>query len=173
MDEAKLEEAKREAGLHHEAYLQRKGTQETDTPTTVAAEYYSAFPERIAELLELSSKDRASWDAVSLVAQQLLRAGDPLPPALVTWVVDVIEDASNPKAPKRRPRPGGRPEKWMLNQAIRGAVRDLLRLRLGFKATRSDATESKSVCDVVASAFDLEYKTVENVWTARDKRFDD
>ena len=53
-------------------------------------------------LIARSGETKLAWDSVSLIAQELLREGDPLPAELAEWVADVLEG--------KRPRPttGGR-----------------------------------------------------------------
>ena len=59
-------------------------------------------------LLEDARVDGANWDALKLIVVDLLRAGDPLPPAVAAWVAGVL-DGTRPRPVLRRPGPDPEP----------------------------------------------------------------
>ena len=136
-----------------------------------AAESYRnavvARPIVLSVRLQLSKENQREWDAVSLIAQQLLRNREPLPDALADWLADVL------KEDRQRPKQRGRPRENMArNRAIVEAIK-MLRAK-GFEPfTRNPepagevaSEKGGSACDEVGVAFGLDkYKEVENRWT--------
>ena len=128
----------------------------------------------LRDLLSDSNQTKKSWDAVNLIAQDLLRAGELLPPELAEWTSDVLADQFAKRDQKRRRRPtkgddvmGGRD--WTICNLV-----DLLVKWYGLNPTGNEATDSElpSACDVVAAAMDSEspkVKTVERIWTMRSR----
>ena len=156
-----------------------------EPPDTLAKGYRDATarrPERLGELIWNSGHAVSAWDGVNLIAQNLLRAGEPLPGPLAAWIADVLEDVQKPKAEKKRPRPSG-PANANLNRNFLMATAILLLVGSGLHATRSGSGKKKgdknaglagagdSACDAVGMAFDVGgYKAVEKVWTRSDVR---
>ena len=120
------------------------------SPEALAGGYRKAPAERrpvlLAQLIWCSREIRAAWDGVSLIAQQLLRDGEPLPGELASWMADVLA--------RKRSRPTARGKdpdaNFARNRAIVDAVQWLV--QQGFRATRSKAmavasVEGGSACD--------------------------
>ena len=141
-----------------------------ESPAKGFAYSYTALPphgqdEFLRDLIEQSKQTKLAWDSVSLIAQEHLRAGPGLPPVLRDWVVEVLARR------KERPAKGSRATSGR-DRMICFAVHSL-KNRFELKPTRNDATVDKkpshmSGCDVVAEAFDENYKTVERAWSNRD-----
>jgi len=124
----------------------------------------------LSVLIWCSRKVAGAWDSVSLIAQDLLREGECLPPELAGWVADRLAG--------RRPRPARRgrdpDENFERDWAIVDAVQWLV--HNGFTATRGAirdrawlpaeaCSEGGSACDAVAVAATMSYKNVERIWT--------
>ena len=126
----------------------------------------------IPDLLSKSKETKWAWDALSRIAQYLLRGGHPFPPELVEWTADVLADQSVKKGEKRRPRPTKGASR-MANRDIRlQIVIGHLRCLFDFNATRRDDDPPESACDVVAAVMGMPYKTVEKIWNKRDANMD-
>ena len=129
------------------------------------AYYYKSLPEgarpaRLGELIDRSGSAKLAWNAVSLIAQDALRSGEPLPPHLAEWTADVLAGA--------RPRPTKGAQTTQERQVrMYLAVYDL-RQRFGLRPTRNETSPPRSGCDVVAEAWGVNYKTVEGAWAERD-----
>ena len=146
-----------------------------------AAESYRRAPPGIGlhQLLLRSwigrSDEREAWDALSFVAQHLLRTGEPLPDELRLWVADAL---AKPRPKRKRGRP-------VNNQSRDAAIVQVVKMlvAVGYRPTRSpacvdnrggDSTKAckagASACDVAGVAFGrsddepLGYKVVEQVW---------
>ena len=143
----------------------------------------SPFPVHdIRRLLTESATNKHSWDGLSLIAQELLQQGEPLPQELGQWVADVLADHAAKPRDKRRPRPrqGGSPDA-LRDHIIRWAVRALC-MRYHLKPTRNGAApddccaEGGSACDIVGAALaamnykPTSYKNIEKVWGNRPWR---
>ena len=143
----------------------------------------SPFPAHdIRQLLTASATNKHAWDALSLIAQKLLRNGEPLPDALATWVADVLGDQHLRPKDKQRPRPrtGGSPDA-LRNHIIWWAVRALW-MKYDLLPTRSVnglddcCAEGGSGCDIVGAALaamnykPTSYKNIEKVWRNRPWR---
>ena len=155
-----------------------------EPPDALAKGYHDARrPERLGLLILLSGHAVSAWDGVNLIAQNLLRAGEPLPGPLAAWIADVVEDAQKPKkAKKKRPRPSGPANANLIRNFLMGTAILMLE-RSGLHATRNSSGDKKgyksagragagySACDAVGKAFDVGgYKAVEKVWTESDVR---
>lgn len=134
----------------------------------------------LTDLIESSATYPHRWDAVSLLAQQLRRDGEPIPRELKDWVAD----ATKPKSEKKWSRPtkkGPDPmNDFLRNVLIVCSVKTLVD-RHGFSAvrtrdalTRTDllddekrwrgCVEGDSACDVVGDVFDLGYSRIKQLW---------
>ena len=131
--------------------------------------------------IERSKKSADAWDALSLVAQRLLRDPDPyrgpLPEDLAAWVADVVEDAPKKmKNKKKRPRPT-KPGLTQWNYTRDENIWTWITLTTtpDFRATRNGTHgeepcfEGGSACDVVGIALKLKYDAVEKIWINRWK----
>ena len=143
------------------------------------ARLYRDQPAEIQErnlhrLIWCSEEIVAAWDAVSRIAQDLLREEGSLPPELAEWTADVLDDVlagRRPRPTKRGPDPDANLARdraivdavqW-LNQSGLKAMRNAIRNkdRLPTKA----CFEGGSACDAVGVAACMGYKNVERVWT--------
>ena len=122
-------------------------------------------------LLEDARTDGAKWDALALIAADLLRARDPLPPALADWLAD------GQTGTRRRPTGPGGPDPAQTQNRNSAAVFAVASLReKGYwPITRAKskpgmilparqlgrAGAALSVCDAVAEAFGVSYSTME------------
>ena len=174
-----MDEARFEAAVQIAREVRQQVETTLSTPPEAMARGYRRVradrqPMLLAQMLWCSSAIRTAWDSVRLIARQRLRDGEPLPPELASWVADVLEDVSKPRAEKKRPRPTVRgrhaPDAYFVrNRAIVDAVQWLT--HQGFRATRNKPVEEAcaeggSACDAVGVAFGKEkYKAVEKVWT--------
>ena len=135
--------------------------------------------------LEKSRAFRSSWDALVLIAQDLLCDGKPLPPELAKWLAGALASVlpdlgANSKAkPPPRPRGGTEPNAGR-NQEIRWMVADLAQ-RYCLTRTRSTTgnidrfpneqdpleccREGGSACDAVGIAMGIKkYRTVQDIY---------
>ena len=112
-----------------------------------------------------SQFDKSSWDALDLIAQELIRKGEPLPAALGKWTADVLADLVAERGQKRRPRPGKGHHATAGRDWNAYFLIDRLIKIWNLKPTRNEISEPCSACDVVADALDLPYKTVTRIWT--------
>ena len=150
----------------------------TETPEVTRARMYRAVlpvrsrGEYLHELIAESATSKRAWDSVALIAQGLVQEGEPLPPELAEWVVDVLSDQST-QGDRRRPRPtkGGNPEAnrdWLICLAVSHIARTF-----GLAPTRPGGppkccAEGGSACDVVGRAASKGYKNTERIWSKRD-----
>ena len=134
--------------------------------------YCTAFKNTPVEflpvLIQRSEGDRQIWNGLRLFVQQLLRNGDPLPNAVVSWVVEVLDGK------RRQPRTGK--ENTFRDMFLIDAVQRLE--DKGFNATRSKGQNKRSLevfkgccaeggsgCDIVGKALDMPwYRQVARVW---------
>ena len=151
------------------------------TPAEGFAHFYKIRPEETREaylrdMIWCSEEIKAAWDAVNLIAQDLLGEGKPLPPELAEWTRAVLDDVLAGR--KSRPTTRGRdPDaNHVRDRAIVDAVQWLLTLE-DFKATRrrfkggkwlpaQACVEGGSACDAVGVAAGLSYSNVERIWLA-------
>lgn len=119
----------------------------------------------LTRLVDESSYDKSSWDALNLIGQKLIRTGKRLPCELADWTSDVLADQLAERQQQRRPRPAkgshikaGRD--WNYYHLIQ-----LLCDRWDLQATRNEMSPPRSACDVIATAADEPYKTVERIWS--------
>ena len=140
-----------------------------ETPAKAWAYSYRILLERgRGDFLQklLSGSGKLEWDALSLIAQEHLRAGTELPPEITTWIIDVLAGE------KPRPTKGARDTSGR-NRMIYGAVWFMPR-RFDLPATRNATDGPKccakgaSACDVVGAAAAVTFKTAEQAWTFRD-----
>ena len=133
-------------------------------------------PQARLRTLLASTDERWAWEALNLIAQDLLREGTPLPPELAAWVADVLEDQFLPDNKKKqgrqpRPRKRGPASEYERDQYICALVCHLG--RYGLKPTRRKPGEGRacveggSVCDAVGRAANLGYKAVESIYGKR------
>ena len=121
----------------------------------------------LGRLLGESPRDKSSWDAVNMIAQDLIRDGETLPPKLAEWTVDVLADQLAKRGQERRPRPskGGRAtagRDWHICYLI-----DRMNEKWNLTPTRNDISTTDSACDVLAVATDLPYGTIARIWNSR------
>ena len=125
----------------------------------------ASFP---ASLIAESGKTKEVWEALILIAQDLLREGKPLPPELAEWAADVLADLSVKKKEKRRPRPRKDPRRQLPRNLLLCALVDQLVYLFDLNAERSRGAPPVTACDVVAAAIYRSYKAVEGIWERRD-----
>ncbi len=115
---------------------------------------------RVAWLLwafHFSKTDRGTWDALNAIAQWHLRSGAPMLPELAEWIADRREGK------RRRPATRGPSPKTVRDRVIASTVQALV--DRGFRATRNNASEARSACDVVAEGLGyVDHKAVQKVW---------
>lgn len=120
-------------------------------------------------LIKDSKTSKWAWDALNLIAQDLLREGRALPPELVEWVPDVLADQLVVgEDQKRRPRPGEDTRSQHPRDLLLCMLVDQLRCLFDLKATRNDSAPPVSASDVVAAVQGLSYKRVGDIWRDRD-----
>ena len=129
----------------------------------------AAQGEYLSSLISFSRDTASAWDALRLIAQQLLQGGAPIPSELSPWISDVLEDAGKLKKAKQRPRPRRDPDANSARNELMACCVGLL-VGYGFTATRNSSAGAKagdgcSACDVVGQEFGLGYKAVEDIWT--------
>ena len=133
--------------------------------------------------IEDSETSADDWDAISLVAQQLLRDHKPLPEVLADWVADVVEDVPKKRDDKKRARPtkrGAKQKNYTRDENIRFWIYFARKTtdppinptrnkeRAGKEpAGEESCVEGGSLCDVVGVALGMKYATVEKIWTNR------
>ncbi len=134
--------------------------------------FTEAYPQSVRDgllqtLIEASPRQKDSWDAVTLIARELIKQGKTLPPALSEWTVDVLADQLSRRGDKRRPRParGGHP-KGGRDLIVRLEVASLCE-KSGLTPTRNKASEPRSACDAVAIALGESYDVIEAIWRKR------
>ena len=169
MDEAKFAEAVQFAEQYREGAS-------GDWPKR-QADRYPPFPAGLRPMMlslwiANSAKSRPYWDAVSLIAQQHLRNGEPLPDVLRQWLADVLADPRNgPKRPPGRYAPG---EKQVRNGTLVEVIQMLVGKGLTATRTRAKGEEAcaggGSACDAVGVAFELRYDAVRTVWETFRKK---
>ena len=121
----------------------------------------------LPNLLPKSKETQMAWDALNLIAQDLLRGGKSLPPELAEWVADVLADQLAKRGQKRRPRPAkGAHRTKNRDETLRIAICHLIRL-FDLNATRNAGDPPLSACDVVAAVMKMPYKSVERIWNKR------
>lgn len=149
-----------------------------DLPKIAARGYRMAAvasrPGVLARLIQRSADEPVAWDAVNLIARDLLRDGEPLPSELAAWVADELE-----KKHKRPGRIGRNPDENVVRDIyIIQAVEVLV--EKGLNPTRSHAISDQccakgdSACDAVGVAFRaafgmMSYRAIQRVWTKHRK----
>ena len=124
----------------------------------------------LSGLIEGSGETKLEWDSVSLIAQELLREGEPLPAELAEYVADVLEG--------KRPRPNKGPMATSRRDATIFLAVDHVAQRFHLNPTRRRkpverealphcCAEGGSACDVVGAAFGVGYKVAERAWDQR------
>lgn len=140
-----------------------------ETPAKAWAYNYRILPERGRGDFQrslLSGSGKLEWDALSLIAQEHLRAGTEPLPELTAWIIEVLAGK------KPRPTTGARGTSGR-DRVIYGAVWFMAK-RFELPPTRNAAAGPKccakggSGCDVVGAAAGVTYKTAEQAWTNRD-----
>ena len=126
----------------------------------------------LSNLISESKETKVAWDALDLIAQDLLREGKPLPPALAEWVADVLADQLVKKKEQRWPRPDKGAHRVAHRNGRLCILISELRYLFDFNATRRYDDPPESACDVVAAAMDMPYKTVEKIWNGRSPEHD-
>ena len=121
----------------------------------------------LSRLIDESVEDKSSWDALSLIAQELMRESEPLPHKLAKWAVDVLADQCAKRGDEKRPRPGSGGDAragrdWNIYFLI-----DRLRTKWNINPTRNETSDPVSGCDIVAKASSLPYGTIARVWNER------
>ena len=160
--------------------LRRRMRTSGQRPAEGFAHFYKIRPEETREaylrdMIWCSEEIKAAWDAVNLIAQDLLGEGKPLPPELAEWTRAVLDDVLAGR--KSRPTTRGRdPDaNHVRDRAIVDAVQWLT--LEGFKATRrrfkgekllpaQACVEGGSACDAVGFAARMTYSNVERIWIA-------
>ena len=147
-------------------------------PAETEAVKYRSLPRNgerefmLPNLIPKSKETRMAWDALNLIAQDLLRGGKSLPPELAEWVADVLADQLVKGGQKRRPRPAkGAHRTKNRDDTLRVTICHLIRL-FDLNATRNDGDPPLSACDVVAAVMNMSYKRVEGIWNKRSPSID-
>ena len=148
-----------------------------ETPAKRWAYEYKSLPEGacggfLQGLISGSGETKLEWDSVSLIVQELLREGDPLPAELAEWVADVLEGK------RSRPTTGGQTKSGrdrmiylvVYHVADRFKLKPTRRWAQGWgqNVLPDCCAEGGSACDVVGAAFGVKYKTAERAWNERD-----
>ena len=123
---------------------------------------------RLSRLLEAAETEPIAYDACSELVMHASYHEIPLPEDLAWFAHEVM------CGKKTRPRKRGQePSKnvWR-NTRIIFAVHHALREDPSLHATRNEATNAESACDIVAEClqeigFNLKYKTVADIWRRR------
>ena len=110
----------------------------------------------LLEIRELYDGMREAWS----IAQQ---RGIVIPDYLNQWMASTI--APNHKPPKYKT---GRPSSDLFHHVICQCISKAARFT-NFKASRNDATDTVSICDIVAEEIELDFSTVKRIWVTRDK----
>ena len=115
--------------------------------------------EALKNWIPASERDIDYWDALHVVAAELLRNREVLPNTLADWVADVLEGArTKPKQkPGKRRYANGARDSWT------GYAIDIL-WTLDFAPTRNQASPARSGCDVLAEHLNLSYEAVASIW---------
>lgn len=115
-------------------------------------------------LCERSLEDRSAWDAVAAIINEFdkMETGIPFPYSIVA-----ARAVRGEKPPKRKKAPNSCRE-LQIRAAVEMAT--LMAKKHGFEmeATRSDDREVVSACDIVAACTGKSFKTIKNIWSARD-----
>ena len=115
-------------------------------------------------LIDRSKVSRTYWDAAKLVAYQLRRRGESLPPELNDWAVDAFTWIRPRSVARGRDPYENTQRDWLIYVVVKKLE------AVGFHATRNKATgdakgtacaKGGTACDAVGQAFGLGYKAVE------------
>ena len=124
-------------------------------------------PEMFGALIDRSKVSRTYWDAAKLVAYQLRRRGESLPPELNDWAVDAFTGIRPRSVARGRDPYENTQRDWLIYVVVKKLE------AVGFHATRNKATgdakgtacaKGGTACDAVGQAFGLGYKAVEKIW---------
>lgn len=161
--------------LEHSATLE---AMEMPLAETYALLYKTSDTQFLSYLIAKSRETKETWEALILIAQNLLREGRPLPRELAEWVADVLADQlgnkKKPEKEKRRSRPPGGPWRLYTRDRILYLFVNYLIHEFDLKATRNTGDPPLSACDVVAAAIEgaaldwnLSPKAIEKIWSKR------
>ena len=142
--------------------------------------------EYVSTLIKWSEWDKSAWDALCVIAADLVRDGKPLPDPLAAWTADVLRCLgtarqgtvpaylAGPENERPRPSTGGRQQSFR-DLLICSAIEELASSeRLNPTRNRSLGDEpcaaGGSGSDVVAAALEMSYTSVEQAWARRRKR---
>ena len=142
----------------------------------------SPDPAFLPMMLDGQETQAGAWDTLSLIAQDLLRAGDPLPPELAAWAADALRD----RCTTRPKRSGADPyQNHARDILIVTAITHLAERWVGYAIERKELADpfgvpesewlkacerGGSICDAVGQAFDIEKcSTTARVWQDRRK----
>lgn len=134
--------------------------------------FTEAYPQSVRDdlvqtLINASSRQKDSWDAVILIARELIKQGKSLPPALSEWTAGVLADQLSRRGEKKRPRPArGGHAKGGRDLIVRMEVANLCE-KYGLTPTRNKASEPRSACDAVAIVLGENYDVIEAIWRKR------
>lgn len=135
----------------------------------------SGNPEQnLRELIGMSRVNKYKWDAVSLIAQEHLASGDPLPRPLADWIERVLADQyARSQKEKLCPRPRTGRRNALRDRVICLAIERLVArgypdIRRG--GSRMACAEGGTACDIVGNAFYIGYKRAEEIWLLRPKQ---
>lgn len=134
--------------------------------------FTEAYPQSVRDdllqtLMAAAARQKDSWDAVVLIARELIKQGKALPPALSEWTTDVLADQLSRRGEKKRPRPArGGHAKGGRDLIVRMEVANLCE-KFGLTPTRNKATEPRSACDAVAIVLGENYDVIEAIWRKR------
>lgn len=115
--------------------------------------------EALRNWIPASERDIDYWDALHVLAAELLRNGERLPDALANWLAEVLEGKR--RRPKQKP---GR--RWYANGARDSWTGYAIGIlwTLGIRPTRNQASPAQSGCDVLANHLNLSYEAVASIW---------
>jgi len=120
--------------------------------------------ERVTPLVAEARKgDPLAWEAACRLAARMIEQGDPLPPNLAGFAVDVLLGKTT--KPKRQGR--SRSAHVVRDAAIRNAARVLESQHNFGPRTRNKASDPYSICDAIAEALDIKYEAVVKVVSRR------
>lgn len=106
------------------------------------------------------------WDVAVLAVQHYSRIGIPLPQALADLVIDAMRGEA------KRPTKRGRPANDDRDRVIMLAIDSVIESFPEISATRNEATETISACEIVADVLNdngliLDSRSVEKIWSKR------
>ena len=115
-------------------------------------------------LIESPENPKEAWNALNLMAQELLRVETRLPPRLAHWIADRLDG--------KRPRSARGADKYGTRDLLIQVTIERMAAVLGLPPTRArskgdHAGDGESVCDAVGEVWGLGYKAVEGIWNER------